>query len=280
MIPYNSTEDIYEQVLQSIKENLTKCRTTGTNLTQNLRLKLKKFNEECGRESVEYYECYDKYGNPILKRRTDYKEDEVTLFSEEEREKLKEENITELHDIHNHPTNNFVDPLPTCLSESDINHLLMRNNEGDFIFRSIGVVSANGSGMRIIRDNSAGYVSSYDRMYSLKNIINHYRGYRNYYERRYIANSENYLKNNYSDLSEDMMEELISTPSFRKAVHNMTVNEIGDLNQYFGEMGVFVECERCGWKLDMNPAKDSMVNWDAVENIPKRRRGVFGGGRW
>lgn len=270
----------YEQVLQSIRENLTKCRTTGTNLTRNLRMKLENFKKECGREPVEYYECYDKYGNPIQERRTDYNEGAVTLFSEEEWEKLMEDNVTELHDIHNHPANDFADPLPTCLSEADINHLLKRNNNGDFIFRSIGVVSANGSEMRITRDDTAGYVSSFDKMYSLKNIVNQYRGYRNYYERKYLANAENYLKTNYPDLPKNMKENLISTPGFRKAVHNMTVNEIGNLQQYFGEMGVYIECERCGWKVDMNPVKDSMVNWDAVENIPKQGQGMFGGGRW
>lgn len=258
----------YKYIIKAIDEEV-KCRTTGTNFTNQLRKSLTDFTEEYGNEPVEHLAIYDREGNLVIDKVQEGDWHSVSL-DEKETQKLIEENKTDLHKIHNHPTDEVTDPLPTCFSYNDYKSSLIKNSEDEYIFRSTTCVSSNGSSMTLTKSNDfpTGKYKIFSEeeamIHGMNYISRQHTSYLEMYKNNYIMNArkETGKIEGYENMDYFERESIIKSPEFRKKVHENTLKDIGGMDEYFRKNKVTEELDKYGLRLEMQPPDNNKIQWD------------------
>lgn len=266
----------YETIIRVMKEETLKCQTTGKNLHKGIRENFKRFYEKYGQLEHEELDMMDEHGNILY-----HKVGKLTGVDPEYEDSLKEEYYGRTHALHNHPEG--MATIPPGLSDGDVSQLLMRNDNGsihpywttnetsDYIVRSITATSPNGGRMTLIRGNEfpGKWFGHEDAARTLTLIPTYYRGY---YD-RFIGNYKLQARNELRNYPKSEWQGLIESPDFHEKISKKTIDNIGTLEEYYRDVGVYDNLEKIDCKLEIeegtgyDPAYDSKLDFEVMTAV-------------
>lgn len=166
-------------------------------------------------------------------------------------DKLEEENYTDVHVDHNHPTV-WDTNVPTFLSENDMLTLMETNNDGDYIYRSISAESPNGSRMTIIRNdkfNNEDHTMFKEVIQKINRESLHYSiiTYKDAHMKALQQLSKEYTGNN--------KKEYLKSKEFHKKADDLAIKKVGTLEDYLKNQGLYDELSSVNCKLRIKQPK-------------------------
>ena len=257
----------YNNIIKAIEYDL-KCRTTGRNIKSSIRRNIQNFHETYKDYDHEEADVYDDNGNLICHEIGDDHSVKIDWNN------IDPDDYGRVHVVHNHPSS-FAN-LPTFLSEGDLSQLLLREINGtfttynveatmfgtpsDYIVKSVTACSPNGSKMTLIKgDNFPGRYNTYNDANAIFNqLLTKNENYRSMYEMNYKFNVRDALKN----YPESEWRDLIYDSNFRQNISNQTLKQIGSLEDYLKQEGIYTKLGYIECKLEITSAKTFDERWN------------------
>ena len=238
----------YGYILKAI-ENHTLKTHDGAGFKRTLTQSLNKW-AETHRTIKDHEEMafYDDNGKEIFTQQNGEK-DFVTMTDEDFNRVFNEETYHGLNLTHNH-NSLYIDEVPTYLSTTDRDILLVKNNEGEYCFRSISAETPNGTRVSIAKNNKFTKENEDDYKYVF-NEYNHacatyydtYKDSRNKHARQ--------IKQEYNKQGRKITGEELKEKSKKKAI-----KEIGTMKQYLTKKGYFDMFQEANCKLWITDNED------------------------
>lgn len=222
---------IFDKVVSNFEE---KCAVDGTSFSKELSNELKKFHKNYGGlTDHEELSLYDSKGNLLTHEVGEAHGVGVDLMSYDDYE--------DLHVFHNHPTL-FSDNIPTYLSYNDMITLMLSNYEGSNLLKSVTAVSPNGSAMTLIKTKDFDFNDNAPNV--MKQLTNQCADYYELYTDKVI----DYMTNKAIEYQENTGKTIRAT-EFRQEANNHVIKEMGTLQSYLKDNGVFDELASVNLKL-------------------------------
>ena len=169
---------------------------------------------------------------------------------------LQYENQKNLHITHNHPAEMTLDDIPTTLSHADLLILNTKNNDGDYIFRSISAEDPNGTRITLIRNNKFNETNEYDYQMA----VNKYFNKSIQYKQLVLQKTKQIMFNKVQQYKVDHPHESIPHMKMEVETRKEVIKEIGTLKGYLKKEGAIKSFEDCNCKLRIT---NNNVDWES-----------------
>lgn len=230
----------YKTILSIIETEIEKCND-GTSFTRALTNSLNNWADKNRKQDHEIMAFYDKEGNLIFEE--DNGDENGVVMSDEDFEKIFEkEGYNNLDLTHNHPSLH-IDNIPTYLSTTDRDMLLVRNSKGEYCFRSMSAETPNGYRVTIVKNNNF----SEDNHFDYEDTFNLYNLHCKDYHNAYKEIQNDYAREKFYEYKKQGKK--FSGEELRKESIEYTLKKLGSLDKYLRERGVFDNFKKANCKL-------------------------------
>ena len=237
----------YQYIIRTIEE-YSKTHD-GTSLG-TIRTSLDKISPKIRNKKKEQAYIIDEEGNIIQHKKGTKNGVEI------DENTLKEEKHKNLHVTHNHPSDLTLDNIPTTLSEDDMEALLTKNNDDDYLFRSISAESPNGTRITLIHNNN--FNEADENNY--RNAMRKYIAKSFQYKTLILQKTKQAMYNKVQQYKADHPHESIPHMKMEIETRKEMIKEMGGLEDYFKKEGVFKAFEDCNCKLRIT---NNNVDWES-----------------
>ena len=237
----------YKTILKVINESVK--THDGTSLGK-IRHSLDKIAPKIRNKKKEQAYIIDEYGNIIQHKKGTGDSVEI------DEDTLKEEKHKGLHITHNHPSDLTLDDIPTTLSHADLLILNTKNNDGDYLFRSISAENPNGTRITLIRNNK--FNESNEDDYHM--AVNKYFNSSIQYKHLILQKTKQIMYGKVQQYKSDHPHESIPHMKMEIETRKEVIKEIGSLKGYLKKEGVIKSFEDCNCKLRITSNK---VDWES-----------------
>ena len=237
----------YKTILKVINESVK--THDGTSLGK-IRTSLDKIAPKIRNKKKEQAYILDEDGNIIQHKRGTKNGVEI------DEDTLKEEKHKNLHVTHNHPSDLTLDNIPTTFSEDDMEALLTKNNDDDYLFRSISAESPNGTRITLIHNNN--FNEADENNY--RNAMGKYIAKSFQYKTLILQKTKQIMYDKVQQYKADHPHESIPHMKMEIETRKQIIKEMGGLDDYFKKEGVFKAFEDCNCKLRIT---SNEVDWES-----------------
>ena len=235
----------YNTIIKIIEKELNKTHD-GTNL-KPIKSSLDKIAKKIRNKKKEQAYLLDENGNIVLHKKG-------TKHGVEWDEETELKGHTNLHITHNHPEGITIDDIPTTFSKADMLILRKKNNEGEYYYKSISAESPNGTRITLIKNNK----------FSTLDEDKYFQATENYsyactdYNRMHREKVEEIMKEKIKEIKSKDKYAPINHLQLHAKTQEEVTKEIGTLNDYLKEKGIYKQFEKCNCKfrITKNP-----VDW-------------------
>lgn len=235
------TKDI---IIKSIDDAIIKCSKDGTTFSKELSKQLEKFTKEYGGlTDHEELSLYESNGDILIHKVGTAHTVGVNLMDYDDYENL--------HVFHNHPSS-FIGKVPTYLSVPDMQHLLLSNNEGKNLLKSVTAVSPNGSSMTVIKTNEFNF-SDIDSNNAREVMIKLNKYCREYHD-QYTDNVIDYMTEKAIDY-QNRTGDTIRASVFEDEAREHVLKEMGTMGSYLKKEGIYDDLKSVGLKVKIKNGK-------------------------
>ena len=174
---------------------------------------------------IEWNNVFDREGNVLAEFTGD--EDSVSL-DVNLLSRLRDEKGYGLSDIHNHPHGYFG--IPVCFSKADFNVALTTTSDGEFIFKSNSVGTANGSMMTIMKKDNFSQENVEDFWMATDLLSEIYNEYAKEFSSVRMGFARDMMD---GTIPIDMSQDVTVLNEF---VNNLTLDEVGHIEDRLGDV--------------------------------------------
>ena len=169
---------------------------------------------------------------------------------------LIDENRKNLHLTHNHPSELTIDNIPTTLSTEDMEGLIMKNNNGEYLFRSISAEAPNGTRVTLLHNNKFNESNEADFHKAMTNY--HTKCFQ--YKGLILLKTKKAMFDKVQQYKFDHPHESIPHMKMEIETRKQVIKEMGSLENYLQKEGVMKDFEDCNCKLRITNNK---VDWES-----------------